>query len=633
LPAEPSRPDETTRHAENKEFSRLSRATEPSGHSGLCEPADPSERALVSTEVSSSTVPYTEGMILGLVRLREDHGTYWIEDIIVDENCRGQGIGSEILKWAEDWVRTRGATSLFLDVVPANRDALDFFISKGYVYLNTIELRKDFEETVVPDGTQVRVSSQTGDVDRKTGKRAVLDRMQVNNCATCKEGTAAFTQVTFQGRHLLVRGLPKDKQLNDQVDEQVNEQGGVKAHSVQNIESVTNALTHYLDAGECRRIWLLTDDDRLWLARAFADGGRILGLKPYVLNFARTTYGEEDISRIKQILSGLGHDDLVVAAFSDGFARFLPYHKVISTFGGIPGFPGMSAVIRPRYPDLALVQHLNTDPSSIEGIIQWVMPFGQSRIRVCGPGGTDLTVSIGKGNVLPYMIAGNLKRPSGFDTCANTHLLGSKAGNPRHAYLPPSEVYFAVVPGSAQGKIVCDVTVGEFVSGGILVDTLGLVDCPVTLHVEDGYVISVEGGDIARRLNRCFEALKTDRVCGQSKAAKERVQRVPVRVPGKPKARQSAEQDTEQDAGRDEEQAVEQYIDQDAGQHARLVVELGFGLSKGQPTGSIAADESLQGTCHFGLGNNIFYGGTNNSPVHLDVVIRQPEIQRLWPTT
>lgn len=185
LPAEPSGPDETTRHAENKEFSRLSRAAEPSGHSGLCEPADPSERALVSTEVSSSTVPYTEGMILGLVRLREDHGTYWIEDIIVDENCRGQGIGSEILKWAEDWVRARGATSLFLDVVPANRDALDFFISMGYVYLNTIELRKDFEETVVPDG------------------------MQADNRVTGKEGTATFTQVTFQGRHLLVRGLPE----------------------------------------------------------------------------------------------------------------------------------------------------------------------------------------------------------------------------------------------------------------------------------------------------------------------------------------------------------------------------------------------------------------------------------------
>jgi GNAT superfamily N-acetyltransferase len=157
----------------------------PAEPSRLCEPADPFECGLVSTEVSSSTVPHTEGMILGLVRLREDHGTYWIEDIIVDENCRGQGIGSEILKWAEDWVRARGATSLFLDVVPANRDALDFFISMGYVYLNTIELRKDFEETVVPDG------------------------MQADNRVTGKEGTATFTQVTFQGRHLLVRGLPE----------------------------------------------------------------------------------------------------------------------------------------------------------------------------------------------------------------------------------------------------------------------------------------------------------------------------------------------------------------------------------------------------------------------------------------
>jgi len=32
----------------------------------------------------------------------------------------------------------------------------------------------------------------------------------------------------------------------------LNEQGGVKTHFVQIIEAVTNALTYYLNAGECR---------------------------------------------------------------------------------------------------------------------------------------------------------------------------------------------------------------------------------------------------------------------------------------------------------------------------------------------------------------------------------------------
>lgn len=89
----------------------------------------------------------SDGRLLGLIRFREDHGTYWIENLVVDESKRGTGIGSEILKWAEDWVKSKGARSLFLDVVPANLEALDFFLRHGYCYLNTIELRKNFYDT------------------------------------------------------------------------------------------------------------------------------------------------------------------------------------------------------------------------------------------------------------------------------------------------------------------------------------------------------------------------------------------------------------------------------------------------------------------------------------------------------
>jgi GNAT superfamily N-acetyltransferase len=88
-----------------------------------------------------------EGRLLGLIRFREDHGTYWIEDLIVHEEKRGSGIGGRILKWAEEWAKSRGADALYLDVVPANLEALDFFLSQGYDLLNTIELRKSFGRT------------------------------------------------------------------------------------------------------------------------------------------------------------------------------------------------------------------------------------------------------------------------------------------------------------------------------------------------------------------------------------------------------------------------------------------------------------------------------------------------------
>ncbi len=46
------------------------------------------------------------------------------------------------------------------------------------------------------------------------------------------------------------------------------------------------------------------------------------------------------------------------------------------------------------------------------------------------------------------------------------------------------------------------------------------------------------------------------------------------------------------------------------------LVELGHGLSDGVPTGIIGVDESMNGTCHFGIGNH--------NPYHVDVVIADP---------
>lgn len=51
-----------------------------------------------------------------------------------------------------------------------------------------------------------------------------------------------------------------------------------------------------------------------------------------------------------------------------------------------------------------------------------------------------------------------------------------------------------------------------------------------------------------------------------------------------------------------------------------VVVELGHGLSDIQPTGIIGVDESMNGTCHFGIGTG--------SPFHLDLVVRNPKINR-----
>lgn len=63
------------------------------------------------------------------------------------------------------------------------------------------------------------------------------------------------------------------------------------------------------------------------------------------------------------------------------------------------------------------------------------------------------------------------------------------------------------------------------------------------------------------------------------------------------------------------------------GPKAYKVAELGIGLnSKAKIIGLILEDEKVIGTVHVALGNNISYGRDNDVPIHLDGVIRDPDV-------
>lgn len=129
------------------------------------------------------------------------------------------------------------------------------------------------------------------------------------------------------------------------------------------------------------------------------------------------------------------------------------------------------------------------------------------------------------------------------------------------AFLPPSEVSEELVESSTNGVIVADVTVGELRFGSELIDPLGIVDQYVTITVKDGLVEDIKGGDMAKRLKNGLDKLD---------------------------------------------------------KKLQTLVELGHGLSDLAPTGIIGVDESMNGTCHFGIGNR--------NPYHVDVVIANPRI-------
>ena len=134
----------------------------------------------------------------------------------------------------------------------------------------------------------------------------------------------------------------------------------------------------------------------------------------------------------------------------------------------------------------------------------------------------------------------------------------SAGGN---AFLPPAEISEELVHTSANGVIVVDITVGELRFGPELIDPLGIVDSPVTITVKNGLVVDIDGGEIAQRLKDGLNKLDTK---------------------------------------------------------LQVLVELGHGLSDLTPTGIIGVDESMNGTCHFGIGNR--------DPYHVDVVVANPHI-------
>ncbi len=154
-------------------------------------------------------------------------------------------------------------------------------------------------------------------------------------------------------------------------------------------------------------------------------------------------------------------------------------------------------------------------------------------MRVTSPAGSDVTCCTGS------------REPKGWYT-------GIVRNPGEVTALPGGEVSFPPLEGTAQGVIVFEKVVTD----------LGLISEPITIRVEDGLAVAIEGGDDARRLRDLIDG-------------------VPF---------------------------------------ATNIGELGIGLN---PVARIGADitetKKRHGTAHMALGDSAGgYGGTVDSPVHLD---------------
>ncbi len=96
--------------------------------------ADPRSSVLLAEE---------GGEIVGFARIQEHEGAIFLREIYVRPGLRRRGVGSALLSACEGEAADRwGRGDLYLSVVPANLGALDFFLARGYDFLNTLELTR-----------------------------------------------------------------------------------------------------------------------------------------------------------------------------------------------------------------------------------------------------------------------------------------------------------------------------------------------------------------------------------------------------------------------------------------------------------------------------------------------------------
>jgi leucyl aminopeptidase (aminopeptidase T) len=188
----------------------------------------------------------------------------------------------------------------------------------------------------------------------------------------------------------------------------------------------------------------------------------------------------------------------------------------------------------------------NTDYEAMQPIAQTLgnIYAGGSEMRITSEHGTDVVGNIEDRTYWP--IAGRVVNNDTQSICA----------------FPDGEVGVAPDEGSTQGTVVWDTTVHG----------LGLLDDPVELTVEDGWVTDVRGGVEARKYERT--------------------------------------------------------LDEEGDKNARYcAAEFSIGINRdAEITGRMRTDKKVEGAVHIATGDNYDLGGEIQSNLHIDGTIQRPDV-------
>jgi leucyl aminopeptidase (aminopeptidase T) len=234
------------------------------------------------------------------------------------------------------------------------------------------------------------------------------------------------------------------------------------------------------------------------------------------------------------IAAAMLHVDVVLGATSRSFSHTLARKAANKNGARIATLPGITEDIMQRT--------LNADYQTIASISKKfasVLTEGKI-VHLSTPAGTNITLSI--------------EGREGYPDTGILHDAGD-FGN-----LPAGEAYIAPKEGTADGVIVVDGSMGS----------IGILQKPIKLTVEKGYVTKIEGEEDAEKLKFILD--KYDK-------------------------------------------------------EARNIAELGIGTNpQASLSGRVLEDEKVMGTIHLAIGSNIGFGGLVQVPIHLDGILLKPTL-------
>ena len=75
----------------------------------------------------------------------------WLEDLYIDDEYRSRGYGRQAMDLLDEILKGDSISALFVDVIPRNTSAIEFYRELGFDHLNMIQLRKNYDSRLNKD--------------------------------------------------------------------------------------------------------------------------------------------------------------------------------------------------------------------------------------------------------------------------------------------------------------------------------------------------------------------------------------------------------------------------------------------------------------------------------------------------